>query len=266
MCNGTNAGNRDSDLFASIISVKTKEDVIREIELTRCSINEDYEKAYLNRLRTKSKHSKYYFITLLNLIDQFRKKIEDTILFDAPGDMWCYSLEIHSTGISLFLTHYEEETQEFEGEFIPIPIPNQDFELITVPTRLLTVDEYAELYRVEEVTVRQWIRRGKIRDAIKLGGEWRIPELSEMPSGEGYQFREYETAKVLHNIPVEYSFLQPNQRVMLCQDEEDKSLFWISLNHQKYKSMKTKEREKFELFLISHPDVKYKSTYIATPF
>lgn len=45
---------------------------------------------------------------------------------------------------------------------------------------LLTVHDAADMLKVQEATIRQWIRSRRIR-AIKLGKEWRItvPDLEE---------------------------------------------------------------------------------------
>ena len=39
----------------------------------------------------------------------------------------------------------------------------------------MTVDEIAEIFKVQRETVRDWIAEGKFPNAIKLGRAWRIP-------------------------------------------------------------------------------------------
>ena len=41
---------------------------------------------------------------------------------------------------------------------------------------------FAQLHNVSETTVRQWIRIGKIRTAIKVGNTWDIPADIPKPS------------------------------------------------------------------------------------
>lgn len=59
-------------------------------------------------------------------------------------------------------------------------------EIYRLPCELMTVAEYAELSGVTVITVRQWIRRGKLRTARKNGRDWLIPSLS-MPPQRGYE-------------------------------------------------------------------------------
>jgi len=40
---------------------------------------------------------------------------------------------------------------------------------------LLTIHEVADLLKVKESTVRQWVRAGELR-AIKFGKEWRVSQ------------------------------------------------------------------------------------------
>ena len=42
---------------------------------------------------------------------------------------------------------------------------------------MITVSEFAELHGVQSVTVRQWIRRGKLRAIKKQGRDWLIADL-----------------------------------------------------------------------------------------
>ena len=80
---------------------------------------------------------------------------------------------------------YDDFDEDGEPTSVSV-MPGQTFELVTVPSALLSVEEYAAVYNVSVTTVRQWIRRGKIRSAIKNGCEWSIPELAAV-SGRGYQ-------------------------------------------------------------------------------
>lgn len=52
------------------------------------------------------------------------------------------------------------------------PDPTVDVE---PPVELLTVAETAKRLRVGEVTVRRWIREGKLPASTTLGGHFRIP-------------------------------------------------------------------------------------------
>ena len=75
--------------------------------------------------------------------------------------------------ISLFLEHYKVL---FPAKGMPIMEVKNDerYCLLTMKAKLLTVDEYAKLHRIEHVTAVTRIRRGKLRSAVKFGKEWRI--------------------------------------------------------------------------------------------
>ena len=55
---------------------------------------------------------------------------------------------------------------------------------------------------IRAIWVRQWIRRGKLRSAVKAGSEWRIPELSEI-IGRGYRRGTFHWDDKLSDVPEE---------------------------------------------------------------
>ena len=128
---------------------------------------------------------------------------------------------------------------------------------------MLTIEEYATLYDVKPVTVRQWLRRGKIRTAVKNGREWRIPEVTE-PCRKGYMHGTYKILSELKDIPAEYEILNQCNRISI--EQEKSGLFKVSFyrdgHYEDYgwpfasAEMDEDERAKFELMLISHPLVK----------
>ena len=65
------------------------------------------------------------------------------------------------------------------------------------------VEEYAAATNTEAVTVRQWIRRGKLRNALKIGSEWRIPEITDPPR-RGYTPVSYYNKGGLIAFPKEF--------------------------------------------------------------
>lgn len=150
------------------------------------------------------------------------------------------------------------------------------FHLLTVRTKLLTVEQYAQAYDVTTTTVRQWIRRGKIRSAVKQGSEWRIPELAEIME-RGYRDGHYERLEELTDLPQEYAFLNDYVYMDIRQDKEDKTRYDVLFSmkfdplvvpkeewdqYHRTVQMDRKEREKFELYLISSPFVRASDTYI----
>lgn len=227
-------------------SMITKENILTNIQWRRWEFQKDAQKDSL--------HSSAYYAVLDRLLERFRTMIEKTVLFDAPPGWWSYCYEIETTGIKLLLSHYYSVDFDSDGNSGDTEV-DTEFTLLTVETKHLSVEEYAQLYDVEQGTVRQWIRRGKIRDAIKLGKEWRIPELSEIPK-RGYSFGQYEWKEELGDVPEKYDFLKEPAIATFYQDKEDKKIFHVSVGDYK-KVIDGKERECMELFLIGHPLVRY---------
>ena len=204
-------------------------------------------------------HTESFWRQYLNLLRRFQHEVENTILFVELEDYWCYSYEINELGAKLNLEYISDvDYNDFDEDGEPTSIsvtPGQTFELVKVPSALLTVEEYATIYNVGVTTVRQWIRRGKIRSAIKNGREWSIPELAEV-SGRGYQSGSYSWTCHLNDLPDEFAFLNEAQSVFICQNKENKDLYDISVGIKQKVHMSTADKERLELMLISHPLVK----------
>ena len=84
----------------------------------------------------------------------------------------------------------------------------------------------------------------------------------------------YARAEFLSDVPEEYSFINDYDFIHIEQNKENKNLFTLSFDirsddsdeikkHHKEMQVDTKEREKFELFLISNPFVSASDIYIA---
>lgn len=228
----------------------TKEDILLWISEAKRRIKKKSE--------TDNLHSAAFYHIYENLLDKFERKICNTVLFAHLEDCWYYELSISYSGAQLSLRHANQGQIGDKGNVVITE--DQHFRLVTVETRLLTVEDYANTYGVNTGTVRQWIRRGKIRSAIKIGNEWRIPELTDMPV-RGYQSGVYIWTGYLRNLPKEYEFLREYNTALFNQDPIDKNKFRITFVAQgiepKDVICDTQEREKIELFMISHPQIKY---------
>ena len=137
--------------------------------------------------------------------------------------------------------------------------------VIEFPAKILTVDEYAESIGVKSGTVRQWIRRAKIRSAFKQGQEWRIPELSR-PVKRGYIDTKYAWTEELTDVPKGYKYLSKPSSVSIHQDMDDKKYYelWVSAPEGGLANiyrLTEAEREKLELYLISKPEVIWESDH-----
>lgn len=209
--------------------------------------------------KTDNKHSAAYYSVLDGLFGKLQEGVENLVLFDQLEDCWAYSFYINSEGASVYLDHFSYVTFDKDGNNTSI-LYNANFELLKIPCRMVTVEEYAKTYEVEQGTVRQWIRRGKIRTAKKYGNEWRISELTEPPK-RGYSTGSYAWDDSLTDAPDEYEYLRTPGSLCISQDEKDTKIYHVIVSHgmtiEKSRRLGVREREKLEHFLISHPLIRY---------
>lgn len=198
------------------------------------------------------KYSKSKREALKNINDLFYYQLEKTEIPDLD-DWWFYGIEISNESCELFLCHCEEIEYDEDGFMIEM-LSKIEYSLITVECDYLSVEEYSKLYGVTATTVRQWIRRGKLRSAKKVGGEWLIPELADKP-GRGYESATYSWENRLPECIVrQFTFLEDSSEVFIEQDETDKSRFFYKTDSLDG-MLSTEAREKLELALLSCSDI-----------
>ena len=243
--------NTALELFRSQV-MTGKADILTNVQWQIREAQEESEEADIARMP--------FLRTLIEMLGRFEKKIDKTPLFEAPDPWWAFSFEIASTAITLNLEHYTSVTfnaeREIEDSEVDATLP-----LLSVKAQMLTVDDFAVRTHVLPVTVRQWIRRGKLRTAVKAGTEWRIPELTEIPV-RGYRSARYEWDTELIGLPEEFAYISQYRSAEFSQDSADKNLFHIDFSDGE-KEMRincnTKGREQLELMLIANPLVNYVS-------
>lgn len=230
-------------------------------------INKADIESHVNNVRTQIReiakddlvHSAAFFRTFDELTERFIDDIRKTVLFDCLEPEWEYRINFSYDAIELELIHIavSGEGDAVEG------IIDQSFILITTMAPFLTVSQYCEIYGVEEVTLRQWIRRGKIRTAKKFGNEWRIPAMTDYPKRRGFTRASYSVDETLYDVPNDLSYLDQCNGIEIAQDKVDRKLFDVLLyrdaNLEAFDTFKLNatEKERLELFLISHPGVRY---------
>ena len=237
--------------------ITTKQDLLWDID--------SRTKSLLASLSGSNKHTARYYSVMEDLLKAFRKRIQDTILPHNLEDWWFYSYEISYHGVALLLEHMgsawlNEDQTDTDGQTI-----DQIFPLVYIPARMLSVDEYAKLYEVEQVTVRQWIRRCKLRTVEKAGKEWRISELTDVPK-RGFEPAQYRwRGRVLENLPEGFDFL--NEYIMATLIKGDTAdtykVLFTDGSGPKPKTLAyeltNEERERLETYFIASPDVTFAS-------
>ena len=174
----------------------SKQDLLKKFDCIIKTVNQ--------KSQDDTRHSAAYYHVVNELLKKFQKKLVSTRLFTELEDWWAYELTLSYDGIYLFCNHYNFHGLAPDNKLDMVC--DQEFILLSVKSELLTVEQYAEQYGVEFVTVRQWIRRGKIRTATKYGKEWRIPILTEPPT-RGYSPASYSGKQPLTELPKSCEFL-----------------------------------------------------------
>lgn len=248
--------------------VITKEGIITAVMDSREKIE--------NRSREEPLHYAAFYRAVLSLIDEFVETVKNTFLPENLGNQWEYAVEYSYDGIVLHLLHFGERRyynrcyqREEKIEFV-----NQVLPIMKTKARYLTVEEYANSRGVGVGTVRQWIRRGRIRTAKKFGKEWRISELSDPPK-RGFTSAKYILPEKLYGIPENLQYLQNIRSLKIEKNPENKESFLISLfNDENSKDgeesgrrcISSSEREKLELFLIGNPEIIYVQEFFDSIF
>ncbi|WP_026666359.1 helix-turn-helix domain-containing protein [Butyrivibrio sp. FC2001] len=222
-------------------------------------------KSTIDAVHKSTEHSMTRSIGWINVFDdtanRFIADIEKTKLFEKLEPGWEYETEYSYSGFVLNLNHYNVTLDE-DGSPRGAPI-DQSFVLVTTTAQYLSTAEYASLYEVGETAVRNWLRRGKLRAAERVGNVWRIPALLTPPKSRGYQSARYSWENELLDLPDEFSYLNEFRSLYIKQDDADKKQFKIylycenSLEVTREEAISVSERERLELMLISNPDVHY---------
>ena len=221
----------------------TKEGIISLIKASGRDIHKE--------MRENPSHSLPYYNGLISLFEKVIFELESRRVFDAPEN-WFYSFSITNTNAALYLRHIAGLKEE-EGKIL-LDI-DETFRLINYPVKQFSVEEYAAATNTEAVTVRQWIRRGKLRNALKVGSEWRIPEITDPPR-RGYTPVSYYNKGGLIAFPKEFGVslsIQPHV-IDIYQSPERKG-YVVLIDKAPAFFLSEAEREKLELLLISNPNI-----------
>ena len=213
-------------------------------------------KNVMSEMRNNPQHTLQYYNALSFLLDKVIVEIASRNIFDAP-DGWFYSFEITNKNAAMYIRHVSEIQEDEDGNVV-FDI-DERFRLINYPVVLLTVEQFASRSKIEAGTVRQWIRRGKLRNAIKVGGEWRIPEITDPPTRGFTPVRYYNNGQFFF-LPKEIgaSFNQHPSVIDIYKSKEEKGylvLFDYAPAILPQKLLTDAEREKLELMLIGNPNI-----------
>ena len=203
------------------------------------------------------KYSDEYREHVRILIGEFRESIREHSLFDCPVGFWAYSVVLRGSGIYLYLDHYKEAPRRLMKEAI-LFVKDDSYEMMCMRSKLITAEEYAILHQIDHVTAVTRIRRGKIRSAIKIGSQWRIPELAE-PVETGYQSTEYVWKGRLTGMPDKLKIIEDYSHAYFFQDQQDLTQYHVRFTGDKVRPMEftcdRRHRGEIEQRLVAHPYV-----------
>lgn len=230
------------------MELHNKQDIIEYLEYTIKELKEHPESL-------EGQHSVYFYGRIINLLTCFLENIKYRYLPRFTDKRWLYYVEVREYGIKLsidFVGVIDEDDEFLKDSGCMTEV----FYLIDEKCKMLTVEEYANIYNVSVTTVRQWIRRGKLRTAKKYGNEWRIPELSEVIR-RGYISTQYKIKGYIEQFDENYSYINSYNLIEIEQDKQDKKKYIITFcnsenNEEKTEIVDLQERERFELLLISN--------------
>lgn len=213
-------------------------------------------RSVVSEMRNNPQHTLQYYNALSSLLDKVIVEIASRNIFDAPGG-WFYSFEVTNKNAALYIRHVADIQEDEEGNVV-FDI-DERFRLINYPVGLLTVEQFASRSKIEAGTVRQWIRRGKLRSAIKIGGEWRIPEITDSPT-RGFTPVRYYNNGHFFSLPKEFGVsLNQYPCVIDIYKAKDEKGYMVLFDQApaiiSQRLLTDAEREKLELMLIGNPNI-----------
>ncbi len=135
---------------------------------------------------------------------------------------WFYDYQFSGDCIELNLCNADEI--DIEDDLISSISFTCEHTVLSVECDYLTVEQFAAVLGVEPVTVRQWIRRGKLRYAKKSGQGWLIPEIEDKPQ-RGFTSVQYVIEDESHIESDVFPMLSACDLVSIFQDDTDKKKY-----------------------------------------
>jgi len=199
-----------------------------------------------------------YTEACLELVQRFEKKLVATPLQEQLELWWRYNIEFDEHGLRLYLEYskYHIYSNGYSNRYCIL--------ILEEKAPLLTAEEFALKYGVEAVTIRQWIRRGKLPLAFKAGNLWQLPQLalveeSRQHSNHSYIWNpaecrftgELELLNDFYFLRLGKEHRGPDYCLQLIRKGDTSQL--AGPDREKMLNLTLKEKEAFELKLLEHP-------------
>ncbi len=217
----------------------TREDILKSLELFI-----KHEK-----LNEENLYSDEVIKNRVKLCEKFIEAVRKCKL-PVLTELWWY-YEYQFLGNSMELNLWQADELEVENGEISGMTSTVEHTLITVKCDYLTVEQYASMLGIEPVTVRQWIRRGKLRYAKKNGRDWLIPD-TENKLQRGFTSVQYIVEKEAQIESDEFPLLSACDSIFILQDQNNKRKFNCYLNNYKTKFNSKLELTRSEVERLEH--------------
>lgn len=222
----------------------TKEDLVDYFKLEIELIEED------EKLTPESRRQKLIlynrFLSKLNKCRLPKLEPADLEYYDCEITAHCIELVICKAGSDMELT---EDGQDIDS--LSSTIENT---LLSAESDYVTVEQFAKIQEVTSMTVRNWIRKGRLRYAkLADNGEWLIPSTEDKPS-RYYGFVEYS---ILEPLQIEeFPLVSLSEIISIHRDPDDRSVYkcWFrNFTNQYWRIMELtqKDVEELEYVLIA---------------
>lgn len=234
-----------------------KQEILAEIQR---QIDERY--AQLDTSRFPSAYNMAKIRILKELLAKSEKMLFLTL---KPNEIWAYVV---------YADEYGAKVELICGYYTDTSITIQRTVFAEIKARMLDSEAYGHIYKVGAGSVRQWIRRGKLPNAMKVGSVWLISELA-LPKGRGYDFRVYVWDRAECYFEEDLAWLNNYDGVSLEQRQPDEFVIIPRTKHECGELvdvfpqsqqpelegivMDQKRKESFELKLIENPFVKHRT-------
>lgn len=193
------------------------------------------------------------------LLEKLRDVIEKSPIPTLVEDWFYYEIQIRGCKAFLILNETNEDNIHIHKDagkyFLSKVKAHTKLTLLTIKDTYCTLSEYANISKVKESTLRQWINRGKIRTAEKIGTQWYIPASEKIPS-YGFCPALYTWEGPLSDdVILQFQFLKGISGFILEQNPDNSQEFICVSNNKVLARLDSSQRRLLEYLLICCPEV-----------
>lgn len=241
---------------------------------------------YSNIARSKNYEDDTFFSTISSELNKFIEEVEEAE-FPPLLPPWGYYIDLQIDSFTVGIGKLELE--DTFGMDLLLPIIYDDVltgatdrlqgrmlhsksSFLTHTLKTLTVEEYALRNNLSPITIREYIRKGSIMGASKIGRQWYIPLLAKKRSNDQFYTNiGYDYISTPKNLPLKYKYLD-NENIKSLEISKykksenakryNKAALYIYYKDDSESSqiqLSITEAKELELFLQSTPSFKYNS-------